>query len=663
MKEKTFLLVKHSDGRNSSSHMPSTLNDSLGGGNLRVASSIRKRSPMQPTTYPILREAMKKLLEQTLPGKFTQPLSNLNTAMNQYLGYLAIPADAVVGIEFRSSYHKLVGRHLAALKAAGRSEQSIRDRKSLLKKWRMLFVKLEDEYSALQRTQSPFVNALNDALPQGISLKIVAKQAAVPYSSLTKWRSGKLPTGRSLPALRRLERFLAMQPGQLTDFVAPSRTAPQTSSPPLANPYRERLKKQRAAPYRLASVSAPLKEQWGEFLAYKTSPLLFDLQRSEKGLWSISPLKPGATKMEKLWYARTDEDSFVPTAEISWGFVTAFLGWLSLQDGWAEETLTLSLFTDLGLVNRYLGWYLKQAGGKFNGGHLRFVSFVLSLVHPRTGYLTQRPELRSCLKGDISAELWTDRCSAVYTKLKEHKKVIQKTLTKSRDPDTPVSAVLALENPMLALNDMRCRIRALRPTSGTITEALRARDLLLIGLMMCSPLRAKNLKHLTYRADNTGNLRLAPDGTWQVEIVKEHFKNRDGAASKRKYRIDLDPTVYGDIESYLRAFRPMLLRGDASASDYLFVSSKACNGNGPWDHLNRRIESLTAKFLMQCPGVGPQAVRHIVATAIVKAAGEYNTAALVLHDEEETVKTAYAHLLPEDGHARYRKLFPDVFKG
>ena len=107
----------------------------------------------------------------------------------------------------------------------------------------------------------------------------------------------------------------------------------------------------------------------------------------------------------------------------------------------------------------------------------------------------------------------------------------------------------------------------------------------------------------------------------------------------------------------------MLLRRTVPESDYVFVSGRPGTENIPWDRLNRRVEALTAKFLMQCAGVGPQALRHIVATAIVKVTGQFNTAALVLHDEEETVKKTYAHLVAEDGHVRYRKLFPEVFDG
>jgi integrase len=66
---------------------------------------------------------------------------------------------------------------------------------------------------------------------------------------------------------------------------------------------------------------------------------------------------------------------------------------------------------------------------------------------------------------------------------------------------------------------------------------------------------------------------------------------------------------------------------------------------------------------MRCPGVGPHTIRHLIATAIIKKTGEFNTAALVLHDREETVRKHYAHLLTEDGNTRYRSLFPSLFTG
>lgn len=65
--------------------------------------------------------------------------------------------------------------------------------------------------------------------------------------------------------------------------------------------------------------------------------------------------------------------------------------------------------------------------------------------------------------------------------------------------------------------------------------------------------------------------------------------------------------------------------------------------------MNRHFATLTRKYFHGCPGSGPQCMRHIVATAIVKTTGNFVAAALVLHDEVETVRKNYSHLCGDDG--------------
>ena len=78
--------------------------------------------------------------------------------------------------------------------------------------------------------------------------------------------------------------------------------------------------------------------------------------------------------------------------------------------------------------------------------------------------------------------------------------------------------------------------------------------------------------------------------------------------------------------------------------------------------MNRRVFILTAKYLWGCPGVGPHAFRHIVATAILKnSLNDWQTAALVLHDRVETVQKHYAHLRSSDGARRMHDIFEKTF--
>jgi len=346
---------------------------------------------VEAITYPDLRREMQNALEANKPGNSKQVFNNLNSALNLFLSDLGCAADAIVGVELRTSFYKLVTRHLEKMRSQGRSDKTIRDRKSSLKKWRALFILLTKEHSAYLRGQSPLVSAINDALPQGISLETIAKQAGIPLGSFKRWRSGQKPSSRSVPSLRRLEMFLALPAGQLTDFVTASslpRTDPSLAAPSI--PYRERLKKQRTTPYRLKVATESFKEQWADFVDYKTTPLLLDLRRSDRGQWTPTALNPKSATTDTKWFAFTREHQYVPSAAINWTHVSAYLGWVAQYSAQPGRRQSLALFTDLDLIGAYLKWYLQRSGGKVNGGHVRFIQFALSLLHPHTGYLPQR---------------------------------------------------------------------------------------------------------------------------------------------------------------------------------------------------------------------------------------------------------------------------------
>ena len=69
----------------------------------------------------------------------------------------------------------------------------------------------------------------------------------------------------------------------------------------------------------------------------------------------------------------------------------------------------------------------------------------------------------------------------------------------------------------------------------------------------------------------------------------------------------------------------------------------------------------TRQFIPGCPGFGPHAVRHIVATDYIKNnPNGFQIAADVLHDKLQTVLTHYAHLKAADGHRHYQQYLQGV---
>ena len=628
---------------------------------------------MEPAipTYIVLFEAMKNDLFTQNPTGSKQTYANLTSALAQYLSSLGISELDVVGTELGNSYYKLEARNLAAMRDDGRNEQAIRDRKSRLRKWHALNLKLQRERAAVIGDISPFQAALLQALPLGIPLRSVADQAGIALSAIKRWKAGVLPSQRSIVSVRRLETFLALHPGNLVELIPGDHKILADQSPLSERlAYRDRLAHQSARPYRLLVASQGLRTQWLQFLAYKIASISLKFQRSSKGVWKVSRKQTKSSKtIHKEWYAYTPIGHYVPTASMAWRHVAGFLGWLknvAQSTGVPAEKLeNLVWLTDIDLVGRYIEWRIERAGGVVNGGVTSFITFILTLINPETGYLTQLSETGRSLLTPLNPKDWNERCQLAYNTFKKHKRSLQAVEKKSRDPFEPIKDVISLVEPMAALQDMVHRMRVARPTAGTVGEAIWGRDILLIQLLISSPLRLKNIRELTYLQNNTGNLYKGRNGAWMLRIDREDFKNSQYVAMERPFDIELDETLNADFQNYLKVFRPLLARQAASRHNLLFISSskKKPDDDESWVSLSRHVAALTKRYLMKCPGVGTHAIRHIVATAIVKKTGQYGTAARVLNDKESTVEKSYAHLVAEDGHKQYRSLFPNIFSG
>jgi hypothetical protein len=102
-----------------------------------------------------------------------------------------------------------------------------------------------------------------------------------------------------------------------------------------------------------------------------------------------------------------------------------------------------------------------------------------------------------------------------------------------------------------------------------------------------------------------------------------------------------------------------LTRDSGSRPELVFVSSE--NPNVEWDGLDRRYAILTKRYVPGCPGVGPHAIRHIVATSIIIKTGDFLLAADTLHDKPATVEKHYAHLLASVGDRGRRNALGDTY--
>ncbi len=641
--------------------IPVSLNDSL---TSHPGKRALRKKPMssQLLTFSRLIEVMKQ--RSNLEGKPPQVLNNRMSALRAFMADHAFSDDCPVGSDLRVSYYRRVGEHVTNLIQNNKSTRYIANRKNLLGHWHSLVLELDRISATELGALAPFQKRLKELAAQAPSQRRLAADAGIPLGTLKRWLSGSTPQEKAIPMLRRLESYFGLAPGVLVE-LARGRTQNSPSTVGALKPiaYRERVSKN-SLQYTLKNVLAALKAEWLSLLEYKTS-LLPMLERQNSGRW-VSTEHSTIRECEKMWFCFHD-GRYVPTAEINWRLIAQYLGWLSLssEQGGAgipkEAAQTLGWLLVPTRLNSYTTWRIKRSGGIFHNGVMQFLKTVKGLTHPVTGYLTQSPHLASALPAEAGITVpWGEACEKTFAWSKKTLGILTPTQKTSRDPFEPVKAVLELTEPMEAVSDMVQRMKSVRPTTGGETEAVWCRDLVLIKLLASNPLRAKNLKLLTYLPDNTGNLYQRSDGSWHIHIPPEMFKNQNGAAKNKAYDMPVDKSGWGDIERYLKRYRPLLPHSEQLP--YVFISSEENETPGPWGSLNRRVFSLTKQYLWRCPGAGPHVFRYIKGTAILKASpGEWDTAAQVLHDRVETVRKHYAHLRGADGAERAHFLLQKSF--
>ena len=646
--------------------IPASLNDSLTR-RQQGKRALRKKSMSSEaiTFLQVINEMRRRAL---LRGDSAQSLANSISAIRAFMYDHNFGDDCPVGSNLRVAYYRRLHEHVANLVQHGRSTKYIANRKSLLSKFRSIVLELDRADAVNVGKLCPFNQTIKELVAKAPSQERLAADVGVPLATLKRWSSNGKPQNRSMPMLRRLESYFAVEPGTLVELANASMDAsvgPNAESKRKPIAFRQRLKDQSLHHYLLKAVPPALKSEWLDLVKHKVEVFPM-LERQSRGHWRATKelIRP---ESEKLWYC-FHEGSYVPSAAIYWNQIASFLGWLSISQesgGGGLHPSTPQSLTWLLVPSRlhaYLSWRMKRSGGVVHSGILAFIQSIKGLTHPVSGYLTQSPHLAKTLPAEAGTlSRWEEVVNQTFVWTKKTIRVLGKQQVESREHFEPIKDILQLPRPMDAVADMIHRMKVASPSTGGLTEAIWSRDLVLIKILASNPLRAKNLKLLTYHTDNSGNLYQTADGAWRIKIKPKKFKNECGAARHRDYDMPIDKSAWNDIERYLKGFRPLFPY--AQQLPYVFLSSNANCIPSPWESLNRRVFYLTKQHLWHCPGVGPHAFRYIMGTSILKASpNDWGTAALVLHDNEETVRKHYAHLRSTDGAERMLNLLRESFE-
>jgi integrase len=657
------------------------------------SAAARKRYMIEPLTYKSLLEAQDGKLR--MEGLNPQTAANRATALRKFMASNFLHLDDVVGSEMRMNHPSALERFVANMRADGKSTRAISNTLSALRHWKQAVVQHDIVTAQTAERASPFVEALRSVL-NGQNVALVARQATIPKDMLYGWLRGKLPRAANVKYISRLETFFGLERHSLIQLSGAKPIGRMVAggggeTKPIV--FRNLMGEITRTVFRVKpGPDSPLRAQWGDFLIYKTAATLSTgsgnnvrsggKKRTRRGKWRVSPC-PLTAQTDNNWWAflpvidaTTGNETLkeVASAKINWSKVSAYLGWLRLDPEVGgmglppHQVETFGWLAHPEFLERYLDWTKDRVKAR-NKGALQFLAFVGSLVRPEAGYLRQTPEFAETLPEQYRWANWSHMCDETFELTQQLVAAYDDELQVSRDSFEPIMHILQLPQPMDAIADMIQRMRAARPIGNPKDEAVWARDLVLIKLLASNPVRSRNLAHMTWRADNTGELHQRDDKSWWLKIHRTKFKNTRGAAGDREfYECQVNPSAWTDIEKYIRLHRPILMRGPTDLF-FLTAHNGYCRNTNPdsrprpWVDLGGRVHELTARYLYRCAGVGCHSFRHIVATSILKApGGDFKTAALVLYDRIATVEKHYAFLTASVGGDRMAELLASSFR-
>ena len=611
---------------------------------------------MNPLTYQNLLDKQTHEIEIGLLK--SQTAANRATVLRAFLKANHLNVGDTVGRELRLDYAQALGRYVESLTNNGVSSRNITNSSSIIKHWKKRVAELDTDAALKEGNMTPFQTLVRTAM-KGKTIAEVSRVTGINPNMLIGWcNQGRMPRRGNERFVLRLESYLGLERESLLSLTKLKRNADEKDAHnDVALPAFNRKigALTRDAYYFVAEPTSPLRAQWTDFMRYKTAQVPA-LQRVTTGKWRFSPC-PMIKQNDRNWFAFLG-DREVASADINWGHLAKILGWMALPEskggaGLERDLLhTMAWLVTPDFLERFIEWHRARVGA-LTQGSLQTIGFIVALVRPTYGYLRQRPNLQKTLPDEFQNTSWNDLCDQQFALAQKLNQVYQQDVEKGRDSFAPIKTVISASQPMDVMAEVVQRMRADRPFGQPKREILWSRDFTLLKLLISAPLRLRNLAHLTWREDNTGELYQKADGSWWLNISKRRFKNTRGAAGANDYQVKIHESAWQTISQYIKVFRPQLLN---EPSDLVFLAANQ-EKHTPWGGISTRLATLTQKYFPQSPGFRAHSFRHIVATSIGKASGgDFVTAALVLNDSPAVVQKHYSGVCANDGAERMAKL-------
>jgi transcriptional regulator with XRE-family HTH domain len=521
-----------------------------------------------------------------------------------------------------------------------------------------------------------FAGALKMAIDRsGLSLALVARESGVDRVLLSNWIEGtRNPTEGSAQALPKIEALLRLPDGALSDrhFVVRRRHdhAADTNAlndrdldenPRYAFPADwgpQGLRSDRPSKWPSALV-----KQRDAFFLYRIDPHAPTKSRDPDAKpWGPYTVKMRDEQLGRIFGYFASGIGGFQIARDDLGF--AFLVKPALHDAYRQHVA----------IEREKTEGVRRAT-RIDKSHLELLR---AFFHPKHGWITQSPELAQQLKPimdkstngwilspdeitEIQAD-WPGACSNAFAQYDSWARATKIT-TDTEKRHKPIVAILELKDPLLAfrlgMSGVKAEIEKLDKNS--IAYHLAVRDAVMWALQAQRALRRKNGAWLTYKDDNSGNVRKV-DLTWRLKISAKDFKNGGGEYFGRGREVkDFDVLVlnvdglYDLMQEYVTRSRPVLLNGRHSSAFLIGNSGKDLKSPGVVQAMTRIYRLYVRWNANEKTGIkgalnvtGVHWMRAVLATGILKLTNDRQLAADAIHDSVRTVEEHYLRYLPAD---------------
>jgi transcriptional regulator with XRE-family HTH domain len=519
-----------------------------------------------------------------------QSLDNERSVIANWIVELDLDPQGPVGEELGVGFVESLSRYEKSLSKKGYSPRTISDRRCIIRKFKESFLEYQ-RTAGLPPDFRPTLRCLMSSA--GISRKKLSMKCGINLGTLSTWLDDvSIPTRKSLPLIRKLEKFFKVPDGTLSSRI-PEVFWTEAPDSKQTTPWREHQRVLTKLKYRLPAFPERLQGEWHLVERFFTD----ERWVLEQGL-----------KRNSEWRIRWNYDRCI-TAEIPCDYLRGFYGFLCLsatnQDkrlegmGFSAEEITLAQLTDADLVIKYLHFLkARSVSNSFNTLTLNFLAFCSMLIRKKTGYLRQLPEFGERLAGPVAADDWDSWCRLNRKKLQDFRKsIIGKKGKKSqvrmtRNPFEPVLEIIRdRQYPVTALFDVSKKLEALTPLLERGSKeklALHRQNIFQVRLIASNPLRIEifsmmrfapkdysaferaceiyrrcreskapvDYSELYVETEAESNLYHKRDGSWHLRFDERDFKNEKGedleeGVLSRPYDVPVLTSVWPALVEYI----------------------------------------------------------------------------------------------------------------